>query len=497
MVRLAKCGAFADRSRRNKRQAACQLSMEEVSGRNAADAHDQLKQQQLLEVLQWFYSNAVQPTFRLVARRLEELTGKWLSPVCLRQLANKMPGAIFCPADAAHANEPRLWLCPQHVPKSFLGFLDLSRSEDTYPSTVWRKVRACFSADSPWFQELLPQPCFRYRMAQCLLHSLPAMRSYSLGQALHIVELAVRRHQILGYRNGGLVAYTDSEDCAKHACADKFLPTSMFSAGEAYVQTWERAQLLLSQLLGQPEWVEGLPASILKMCFRHRFGVELRETALGHTKLTEFLKDPRLAETCSIVVHQSERFIVAVKASAIAAPIAKASHHLDCSQGASSDKCPPGVWPQDARGNATPKFSGHQCRNAQKLVETWKFEHSATTGTTVPCLKTFCTSVFAIACSLSSKTDTQGSSQTTLESAAGSPNSEIMMETDSESGSDCGSDRFASSACVDLPADWQRVYCRRTFIDVPIPVCQQSVLNRRAHSEPPGPRCASDAGAAL
>ena len=49
-------------------------------------------------------------------------------------------------------------------------------------------------------------------------------------------------------------------------------------------------------------WTPGgsFPLSNFKRLFKQRHGVELSETALGHAKLSELLRDPRVSELCTV-----------------------------------------------------------------------------------------------------------------------------------------------------------------------------------------------------
>jgi len=66
--------------------------------------------------------------------------------------------------------------------------------------------------------------------------------------------------------------------------------------------TWETAREIICCLLNDSSvWREGaVPLSNMKRLFRSRFGVELSETALGHSKLSELFQDARMNDVCEV-----------------------------------------------------------------------------------------------------------------------------------------------------------------------------------------------------
>merc|ERR1719221_2033617 len=69
---------------------------------------------------------------------------------------------------------------------------------------------------------------------------------------------------------------------------------------KAGLATWEMLRDFLQQALGSFAEDASIPLSNLKRLFRSKHHAELSETALGYTKLSELLQDPRVRDVCSV-----------------------------------------------------------------------------------------------------------------------------------------------------------------------------------------------------
>merc|ERR1719436_2025088 len=85
----------------------------------------------------------------------------------------------------------------------------------------------------------------------------------------------------------------------KQQCAERQRP-SIGTAKVSNFATWEVVHKFLDEVLGSKGRDECIHLSNLKRFFRIRRQMELSETALGHTKLSEMLQDPRLHDVCSV-----------------------------------------------------------------------------------------------------------------------------------------------------------------------------------------------------
>jgi hypothetical protein len=180
-------------------------------------------------------------------------------------------------------------------PETFVDFYD---TNDPYPCELWTQAASYFESLD---EEQMVLPGGRYACAQALLlRDLPFLASCSLGQACHIIQLAVSQKKILGYRDGDTVPYRFSQSRAKEECAAQHQPSS--SNSELTVATWDVVRNCLKEML---ECAPGprpgcVTVSNVKRIFRMKYQIELSETALGYSKVTDLLQDPRLHDMCSV-----------------------------------------------------------------------------------------------------------------------------------------------------------------------------------------------------
>lgn len=135
------------------------------------------------------------------------------------------------------------------------------------------------------------------------------MRDLSLGRACHVVQLALAKRQLLGYRSGNLVPYMYSESREKELRAAEHRACAEGAESECKLADWETTRRCIEALL------ETAPANLLtvsniKRLFRSQFQVELSETFLGHSKLQGLLQDPRLGDVCRLRLHGHGHAIV-------------------------------------------------------------------------------------------------------------------------------------------------------------------------------------------
>lgn len=181
-------------------------------------------------------------------------------------------------------------------------FVDIYSSEDPYPEGMWAALSAHLetlqSADTPL-------PGGRYSCAQALLDSeLPLLSGRALGEVCHIVQLALTGRKLLGYLDGAIVPYSCSNSCAKDAAAEM----GVGSGGNRTLPlaSWEATHDCLVEILkgAVRKHRRSVPISTLKRLFRSRFHLELSETALGHTKLSDLLQDRRLRHICQVELQE-------------------------------------------------------------------------------------------------------------------------------------------------------------------------------------------------
>lgn len=183
-------------------------------------------------------------------------------------------------------------------------FVDVYSPIDNYPSTLWSEAKTHFEGLG---EEVMRLPGGRYSCAQALVAlDLPFLREMSLGRICHIVQLAISQKKILGYLNGAVVPYGRSQSMVKDRCAVYQTACSSVVTDTAALPLaqWDAARRCLQEILLNAMQQEGgngnVPLSNIKRLFRSQYKLELSETILGHSKLSELLQDHRFSDICSV-----------------------------------------------------------------------------------------------------------------------------------------------------------------------------------------------------
>lgn len=191
-------------------------------------------------------------------------------------------------------------------------FVDVYSPDDPYPEELWQAADA-------HFRHLGGKEAFlpggRYACAHALqLQQLQFLRGRSLGEVCHIVQLAISQRKVLGYSNGAIAPYDSSHSMLKDraasqssSCAGRF---GVGSGSSLQLATWDTARECLRQIMNDAAGVGisvddhgiggSVPLSNIKRLFRTKFHIELSETALGHSKLSNLLHDSRLGSVCTV-----------------------------------------------------------------------------------------------------------------------------------------------------------------------------------------------------
>jgi len=105
--------------------------------------------------------------------------------------------------------------------------------------------------------------------------------------------------------------------------------------------TWDVVRRCLQEILEEAsepgQGAATIPLSNIKRLFRSRYQIELSETALGHSKLSELLQDERFADICTVQL-QGHGYIVVqtMKPSVAAISIAESLLPMGCQQSLAS-----------------------------------------------------------------------------------------------------------------------------------------------------------------
>lgn len=263
---------------------------------------------ELIAAIESLYQDELRPYGRILRKRLSErceATGHGEADIDVQHLRS---ACISCACLQVHAEDGGDWsalLCGRES-----AFVDVYSPHDIYPQELWRAASAYFEAlnDS---KMLLPGG--RYSCAQALVaEKCDFLLGWSLGQVCHIVQLAISQKKILGYLNGSIVPYGRSQSMVKERCAERQRPCARGANGTSTLAGWDAVRAGLLEILQDLKGSRSLPLSNIKRLFRARFHMDLSETALGHSKLSELFQDPRVQDICTVRL-QGHGYVVAPK----------------------------------------------------------------------------------------------------------------------------------------------------------------------------------------
>lgn len=198
-------------------------------------------------------------------------------------------------------------------------FVDVYCPDDRYPATMWEAFEQYLAQDD---DESLPGG--RYSCAQVLeSRDLPFLQGRSLGDVCHVVQLAISKKKLLGYLNGAIVPYRSSQSMIKEQCAKRAQPCAIptQSSGDKQLAMADletarhcmRALLDNAAALANDGSVGTVPLSNVKRFLRSKFNVELSETSLGHSKLSDLLQDSKFSDICTVRLQKHGYIVVQVR----------------------------------------------------------------------------------------------------------------------------------------------------------------------------------------
>merc|ERR1711904_218250 len=154
-------------------------------------------------------------------------------------------------------------------------------------------------------------PGGRYACAQELAsRQLYFFAGHTLGQICQIVQLAISQKRLLGYSEGCLVPYVFSQSMVKEQRATQQKPIA--TRGSRPLATWGKVREVVQHILNNAmiQKADTVPLANVKRIFRSQFRVELSETSLGYSKLSELLRDAFLSDLCIVELRQSGYVII-------------------------------------------------------------------------------------------------------------------------------------------------------------------------------------------
>lgn len=190
-------------------------------------------------------------------------------------------------------------------------FIDVYDKIDIYPEELWHAAELYFQ-NLPEEDAVLPGG--RYACAQTLAsRGLEFLCGHTLGQICHFVQIAISQRRVLGYLNGGVTSYSRSHSCTKDQAAESRSSCAQAAGvSDLEVATWVVARRCLKIIMGDAlkNQSNQVPLSNIKRIFRSQFEIELSETSLGHSKLSELLQDDRLQDICTVRLLDQGYFVI-------------------------------------------------------------------------------------------------------------------------------------------------------------------------------------------
>jgi hypothetical protein len=198
-----------------------------------------------------------------------------------------------------------------------------------YPAELWQALSCLL--DDLGKQGVVWQGG-RYSCAQKLRAALPNLQEFTLGQAIHVVQLAIRR-KLLGYVAGGAVAPYVLSDLAKkdRLAAHRATPSSPLSPPA--LNTWHELRKVVVGILQEDVSGRGINLSEVKERAEKR-GFLLCETLFGESRLVDVFRHPKMQGVCAVKprrVRGKEEvpYLVPAERTSESSPLASPAYAVD------------------------------------------------------------------------------------------------------------------------------------------------------------------------
>jgi hypothetical protein len=189
--------------------------------------------------------------------------------------------------------------------------------------------------------------------------NLSCFAGLTLGSLCHIVQLAISQKQILGYRDGALVPYLMSKCLLKKQHAERGWACGATATSEGLpFATMPSVRLHMAEIMQFARWSETgcEPLANIKRIFRSRYHLELSETVLGYSKLSELLQD--LPDLCYLEMRNSGCCVIPALENA---PLHRGSLQLELNP-PEAEECAPLTMPW-------PLFNLEECSDMRRMVK--------------------------------------------------------------------------------------------------------------------------------
>eukprot|EP00746_Dinoflagellata_sp_MGD_P162719 gnl/MRDRNA2_/MRDRNA2_90404_c0_seq1.p1 gnl/MRDRNA2_/MRDRNA2_90404_c0~~gnl/MRDRNA2_/MRDRNA2_90404_c0_seq1.p1 ORF type:complete len:582 (+),score=105.31 gnl/MRDRNA2_/MRDRNA2_90404_c0_seq1:87-1832(+) len=250
------------------------------------------------------YEDQVKPYGRILKKRLAEMAlANGLGEVEVDTYRLKQ-ACLSCPWLNVQDEPAGEWVCL--LPGMPEAFIDATDPTDVYPPHLWTSFSAYLDSLAQEHEAHATMPGGRYACAHDLAsRQLYFFAGHTLGQICQIVQLAISQKRLLGYSEGCLVPYAMSQSKVKEQRANQQKPVA--TRGSRPLAMWPKVREVIQHIL-QGALVQkesAVPLSNVKRMFRSQFKVELSETALGYSKLSELLRDAFLSDLCVVELRSS------------------------------------------------------------------------------------------------------------------------------------------------------------------------------------------------
>eukprot|EP00927_Polykrikos_kofoidii_P008664 TRINITY_DN13607_c0_g1_i1.p1 TRINITY_DN13607_c0_g1~~TRINITY_DN13607_c0_g1_i1.p1 ORF type:complete len:850 (+),score=168.28 TRINITY_DN13607_c0_g1_i1:93-2552(+) len=263
---------------------------------------------EVLEAVTSLSEEQLRPYGRLVRKRLAERAEEAGTPPVGVDLGRLRALCEECPGLVVEADSEADWAVLIKGSSPF--FVDIYTLEDNYPPELWADFEAYLESLAD--DELLLSGG-RYIFAKTLVaRRLPFLEGLSLGRICHIVQLAMSQRRLLGYLNGAIVPYGRSQTRVKDQCAENH---ELWRKSKLPLATWDGLRECLTCMLEEASRASaagGLPLSNVKRVLRSRYQVDLSETSLGHSTVSDLFKDDRMQDLCTIKLLDNGYFVFPV-----------------------------------------------------------------------------------------------------------------------------------------------------------------------------------------
>jgi hypothetical protein len=269
-------------------------------------------QSELLRAIESLYHDEICPHSRILKRRLVELkhnSGLRTIDIASEKLYSLVSSSLRLRIQEGGAGDWMALLCDRPA-----NFVDVHNPSDAeYPPEVMENFGAYIASLQDPEEYRLPSS--RYACAlELQRRELPFFVGYSLGRICHIVQLAISQKSIFGYSDGALVPYAMSRCLLQKQHAEFMVPCVMAKSdcGALPLADWPITRVCIAEIMEIARCsVEGAERlANIKRIFRSRYHLELSETMLGHTKLSELLQDEQLHDLCYVELRNGGYAVV-------------------------------------------------------------------------------------------------------------------------------------------------------------------------------------------